>query len=80
LNEELVRIWQSDETRLKTVVMVTHSIPEAAAMSDRVLVFAARPARLFGAVELPFSHPRNQESIEFIRAVGELRTMVRSIK
>ena len=46
LNEELIRIWQSKETRLTTVLMVTHSIPEAVTMSDRVIVLSNRPARL----------------------------------
>jgi NitT/TauT family transport system ATP-binding protein len=46
LNEELIRIWQSRETHLKTVIMVTHSIPEAVTLSDRVIVLTARPARL----------------------------------
>ena len=46
LNEELIRIWQSKETRLSTVLMVTHSIPEAVTMSDRVIVLTHRPARL----------------------------------
>ena len=46
LNEELIRIWQSKETRLTTVLMVTHSIPEAVTMSDRVIVLIERPARM----------------------------------
>ena len=46
LNEELIRIWQSRKTRLKTILMVTHSIPEAVTMSDRVIVLTGRPARL----------------------------------
>lgn len=79
LNQELVRIWQSTETRLKTVIMVTHSIPEAAAMSDRVLIFAPRPARLLDEVEFLFPHPRDLESVEFTRSVRQLRTLVRSI-
>ena len=46
LNEELIRIWQSGNTRLHTIIMVTHSIPEAVTMSDRVIVLTDRPARL----------------------------------
>jgi NitT/TauT family transport system ATP-binding protein len=79
LNDEVIRIWKSDETRLKTVVMVTHSIPEAAAMSDRVLILAPRPARLLEVVALPMPYPRDQESREFIKAVGKMRDIVRSI-
>ena len=53
LNEELIRIWQSKETRLTTVLMVTHSIPEAVTMSDRVIVLSRRPARLIEDVAVP---------------------------
>jgi NitT/TauT family transport system ATP-binding protein len=79
LNDEVVRIWKSSETRLKTVIMVTHSIPEAAAMSDRVMILAPRPARLLEMVALPMPYPRELESPEFIRSVGKMRGIVRSI-
>src|SRR5260221_597594 len=59
LNQELLRIWRSENARLKTVVMVTHSIQEAVSMSDRVLVLAARPARLRQAVGRAPSHARD---------------------
>jgi NitT/TauT family transport system ATP-binding protein len=52
LNEELTGIWQSHATRLHTVVMVTHSIPEAVTMSDRVIVLTNRPARLVEDVRI----------------------------
>src|SRR6202021_2952386 len=61
LNEELLRIWQSKETRLTTVLMVTHSIPEAVTMSDRVIVLSRRPARLVEDVAVPCARPRGRE-------------------
>ena len=64
LNEELVRIWQSKETRLTTVLMVTHSIPEAVTMSDRVIVLSRRPARLVEDVAVPCARPREPEDID----------------
>ena len=52
LNEELIRIWQSNATRLETIIMVTHSISEAVTMSDRVIVLTDRPARLVKDVQV----------------------------
>ena len=78
LNQEVLRIWRSENARLKTVVMVTHSIQEAVSMSDRVLVLAARPARLRQSVEVALPHPRDCDSVEFSRIQGRVRSLVRS--
>ncbi|MBV8031838.1 MAG: ABC transporter ATP-binding protein [Betaproteobacteria bacterium] len=77
LNEELVRLWLDPQAPLKAVVMVTHSLHEALAMSDRVFVLGARPAGLRETVEVPLAHPRRPESAEFIRLQGRLRALVR---
>jgi NitT/TauT family transport system ATP-binding protein len=79
LNEELLAIWRSAETRVKTVVMVTHSIAEAVALSDRIFVFAPRPARLVEAVPVQLPHPRNALGAPFLDTVGAVRTLVRSL-
>ena len=63
MNEELVRIWQSPQTRLATVVMVTHSIREAVQLSDRIFLLAARPARLMEIVDIPVPRPRALEDV-----------------
>jgi NitT/TauT family transport system ATP-binding protein len=78
LNEELVRIWQSRETRLKTVIMVTHSIPEAVTLSDRVIVLTARPAQLIEDVPVGVPRPRTPEDPDLISIIRHIRTMVRA--
>jgi len=78
LNEELIRIWQSKETRLTTVLMVTHSIPEAVTMSDRVVVLSNRPARLVEDVAVPGPRPRVPEDIDTGAIIRRIRAMVRS--
>lgn len=79
LNEELIRIWSSRATRLKTVIMVTHSIAEAVVMSDRIFVLAPRPARLLDTVDVPLPYPRQPESIAVGMLVKQVRSLVRGM-
>jgi NitT/TauT family transport system ATP-binding protein len=52
---ELLKIWSQ---RKKTVVFVTHQIDEAVFLSDRVVVFRARPGRVKEEVMIELSRPR----------------------
>jgi NitT/TauT family transport system ATP-binding protein len=52
----------------KTVLMVTHQIDEAVLLSDRVIVFSARPAQVLADIRIPIPRPRQghiKESEEF---------------
>ncbi|SIO54503.1 NitT/TauT family transport system ATP-binding protein [Rhodovulum sp. ES.010] len=55
LAQDLPRIWQARGT---TTLLVTHSVTEAILLSDRVLVFSPRPARLVADIEIDLPHPR----------------------
>jgi NitT/TauT family transport system ATP-binding protein len=77
LNEELIRIWRSKATRLQTVIMVTHSIPEAVTMSDRVIVLTDRPARLVEDVRVECPRPRAPDDPEAVAVMKRIRAMVR---
>jgi NitT/TauT family transport system ATP-binding protein len=73
MGAELLRIWQA---RRKTVVMVTHSIPEALFLADRVLVLTPRPGRLRLDLRVELPRPRD-EDVHYTPAFGELARQVR---
>lgn len=76
LNDELLTIWE--RTR-PTVVFVTHDIPEAVYLSDRVLVMAAYPGRVIADIPITLDRPRQEATRgepEFARLGAEIRALI----
>jgi len=61
LGLELLRIW---EARRKTILFVTHSIPEAILLADKVVVMTPRPGRVARTITIDLPRPRTVE-LEF---------------
>jgi NitT/TauT family transport system ATP-binding protein len=73
---ELLKVWQR---RQKTVVFVTHSISEAALLSDRVIVLSPRPGRIRAVIENPMPRPRTlamRDEPDFLRVTRRMRELL----
>jgi NitT/TauT family transport system ATP-binding protein len=78
LNLQLLRLWS--ETG-KTVVFVTHSIPEAVFLSTRIVVMSPRPGRIIDVidVDLPADRPLDfRETPEFLAIAHRVREGLRA--
>jgi NitT/TauT family transport system ATP-binding protein len=72
---DLQHIWLN---RRKSVLFITHSIPEAVLLSDRVIVMTPRPGRIDSIIDIDLPRPRTLE-VEGTPAFGEYTNAIRAI-
>ncbi|MGL5138974.1 MAG: ABC transporter ATP-binding protein [Beijerinckiaceae bacterium] len=78
LNEQLLRLWAA--TR-KTVIFVTHSIPEAVFLSTRIVVMSPRPGRIIDVIDCDLGPDRPldiRETPTFLRIAHRVREGLRA--
>jgi NitT/TauT family transport system ATP-binding protein len=77
LNEQLLRLWQRTG---KTVVFVTHSIPEAVFLSTSIVVMSPRPGRIIDVIDSRLPPDRTldiRESAAFAEIAHRVRAGLR---
>ncbi len=77
LNQQLLELWGRTK---KTVVFVTHSIPEAVFLSTHIVVMSPRPGRIIDVIETKFPKDRTldiRETPEFLKVAHRVREGLR---
>ena len=75
MNLELQRIWAESK---KTVVLITHSIPEAIFLGDTVLVMTPRPGAIARELDVDLPRPRSMQAMadaQFARIADDIREL-----
>ena len=65
-------LWVSQKTKIKSILMVTHNIHEAAYMADRILVFGSNPGRIMADLKVNMPYDREPEQPKFIQLVDSI--------
>ena len=74
LQELVLDIWQKTQ---KTIVYITHSIPEAVYLADRVVVFTPGPGEVRAVIDIDLPKPRDRLGDAFRDRERELVAVVR---
>jgi len=78
LNEQLLQLWAKTN---KTIVFVTHSIPEAVFLSTRIVVMSPRPGRIHDVIDCDLPAERTldiRESPKFLEIAHRVREGLRA--
>jgi NitT/TauT family transport system ATP-binding protein len=73
LNEQLLKLWADTQ---KTIVFVTHSIPEAVYLSTKIVVMSPRPGRVHEVIDCDLGAERPleiRETSEFLAIAQRVR-------
>ncbi len=76
LRDDMLELWESKQTPMKGILVVSHNIEEAVLMADRVLIFASDPGRVRAELRISLPRPRNPESVEVRSLIDEVYALM----
>lgn len=75
LRAEIGRLWMQADRKIRSAVLVTHSLDEAMQLADRVIILQANPGSIYRVFEVNLPRPRNPNSEEFRLLEAELERL-----
>jgi NitT/TauT family transport system ATP-binding protein len=76
LRGDLLDLWQSKETKIKNILLVTHNIEEAVFLADRIIVFAPSPNNIRAELKVEIPHPRHDDDPRFRKLVDRIYSLM----
>jgi len=76
LRNDLLDLWLDRKMGIKSIVLVTHNIEEAASMADRILVFGHNPGFIRDEIKVDIPRPRDADDPAFRKLVDEVYTLM----
>jgi NitT/TauT family transport system ATP-binding protein len=77
ISMDIQRVWMD---RRKTALHITHSIPEAVLLADRVVVMSPRPGRIVEIIDIDLPRPRRLDKLppRFNDYAGRIRDIFKA--
>ena len=77
ISMDIQRIWME---KRKTALHITHSIPEAVLLADRVVVMGPRPGRIVEIIDIDLPRPRRLDKLppQFNEYAGRIREIFKA--
>jgi NitT/TauT family transport system ATP-binding protein len=72
LRRDLIDIFHQGKTKLKSIILVTHNIEEAALLADRVMIFSYNPGKIKTEIPIELTHPRDVIEKKFSALVDHI--------
>jgi NitT/TauT family transport system ATP-binding protein len=76
LRSDLLDLWQSKKTGLNAILFVTHSIEEAIAVADRIIIFNSNPGSIRSDLRITLPFPRSDLDPRFRNQVDRVYTLM----
>lgn len=77
LGGELLALWQRFRP---TVLWVTHHLPEAVRLSDRIVLLSPRPGTVCGEIAIPLPRPRDDTAVDFQVYLRQARAVLQNAR
>lgn len=79
LRSEILKLWKNGDAGFKSGFMVTHSILDAVAMANKILILSSHPGKIAFEVKNTLPYPRDEKSPEFQKLVDDIHDLITTL-